>query len=1145
MLARFFIDRPILAWVISILIILAGLVAGVTLPIAQYPEITPPAVQVTAYYPGASSKVVAETIGAPIEQQVNGVEDMLYMSSQSTNDGAYNLTVTFQVGTDLNTAQVLVQNRVSQAIPSLPETVKLTGVSVKKRSSSILLVINLFSETNSATQQPTYDQLYLSNYAQIRLRDALARVTGVGDISMLGQQDYAMRVWLDQQKLAAKGLTASDVVAAVKEQNIQVAAGQIGQQPSPETLEFQLPLTTLGRLARAEEFGRIVVKTGKPASNGTSAPIVRLSDVARIELGAKNQDTRCYLDGTPSVGLAVYTIPGANALEVAKSVRRKMSELAKTFPNDLRYRIVYDTTPFITESVAEVFKTLRDAVILVALVTFLFLQDWRATLLPMIGVAVSLIGTLLVLAATGYTLNNLTLFGLVLAIGIVVDDAIVVLENIERWLAKGLPVREATLKAMSEITGPIIAITLVLSSVFLPSMFLSGITGQFYRQFAITISASMLLSAISAMTLTPAVAGMIFSGRDAHGGGHGEGHAGGHGNSQALPRPGIALLLALLGWWAARAWLAGGGADHSELEGHSTDSTTSLLGQWGPLATGAILAIAGWALSGPINRWIRAFFTAFNHFFDRTANGYGTIVRWILRLAPIVLLAYLGLLGVTYWGLTKIPTGFIPTQDKGYLVADIRLPDAASLPRTQAVLRDVEKIISQTPGVAHVISVPGQSFILSAIGSNLCGLFVILDPFHERMAPELKARYLERRLKAQLNREIPDALVSVYNAPPIDGLGSAGGFKLMVQDQSDIGLRPLTDAADQLAKEGTSRPEILGMVNSFRATSPQWFVDVNREKCKAMGLPLQEVFSALQIYLGSNYVNDFNRFGRTWQVILQNEGKYRSSIEDVKQIQVRSQTGAMIPLGSVVDIQPAAGPILVTRYNMFPSATINGAAFPTVSSGQAMEVVEEVAKQTLPAGFGYEWTELSLLEKESSRLETLADWLGNPIAAFAGACILVFFVLAGQYESWSVPFAVILVVPMCIFSALIGIFLARMDLNIFVQIGFVVLVGLACKNAILIVEFAREKVRAGEPILEATVDACKLRLRPIVMTSFAFILGVVPLVLAEGAGAEMRKTLGVAVLSGMLGVTIFGIFLTPLFYYLIGRWTDRSKSSSH
>ncbi len=1144
MLARFFIDRPILAWVISILIILAGLVAGVTLPIAQYPEITPPSVQVTAYYPGASSTVVAETIGAPIEQQVNGVEDMLYMSSQSTNDGAYNLTVTFRVGTDLNTAQVLVQNRVSQAIPSLPETVKLTGVSVKKRSASILLVINLYSETNPAAQQPTYDQLYLSNYAQIRLRDALARVTGVGDISMLGQQDYAMRVWLDQQKLAAKGLTASDIVAAVKEQNIQVAAGQIGQQPSPESLEFQLPLTTLGRLAKAEEFGRIVVKTGKPASTGTSAPIVRLSDVARIELGAKNKDTRCYLDGKPSVGLAVYTVPGANALEVARSVRRKMNELANSFPNDLRYRIVYDTTPFITESVAEVFKTLRDAVILVALVTFLFLQDWRATLLPMIGVAVSLIGTLLVLAATGYTLNNLTLFGLVLAIGIVVDDAIVVLENIERWLAKGLPVREATLQAMSEITGPIIAITLVLSSVFLPSMFLSGITGQFYRQFAITISASMLLSAISAMTLTPAVAGMIFSGRDAHGGSHGEGHSGGHASGQALPRPGIALLMAMLGWWAARTWMVGAASGHSELEDHASGSTTSLLSQWLPLAVGAVLAVAGWALGGSINRIIRIFFTAFNQFFDRTANGYGAIVRWILRLAPVMLLGYLGLLALTYLGLTKIPTGFIPAQDKGYLVADIRLPDAASLPRTQTVLRDVEQIISQTPGVAHVISVPGQSFILNAIGSNLCGLFVILEPFHDRHAPELKARNLERLLKAKLNREIPDALVSVYNAPPIDGLGTAGGFKLMVQDQSDVGLRALTDAADQLAKEGTSRPEILGMVNSFRATSPQWFVDVNREKCKAMGLPLQEVFSALQIYLGSNYVNDFNRFGRTWQVILQNEGKYRSGIEDVKQIRVRSQTGDMIPLGSVVDIQPAAGPILVTRYNMFPSATINGAAFPTISSGQAMEVVDEVAKQTLPAGFGYEWTELSLLEKESSRLETLADWLGNPIAAFAGACILVFFVLAGQYESWTVPFAVILVVPMCIFSALIGIFLARMDLNIFVQIGFVVLVGLACKNAILIVEFAREKVRAGEPILEATVDACKVRLRPIVMTSFAFILGVVPLVLAEGAGAEMRKTLGVAVLSGMLGVTLFGIFLTPLFYYLIGRWTDRPKSSS-
>jgi multidrug efflux pump len=1068
--AKFFIHRPIFAAVISVIITLMGGIAVFILPVAQYPEITPPTVQVSCSYPGASSKVVAETVAAPIEQQVIGVENALYMSSQSTNDGGYNLTVTFEVGTNLDMAQVLVQNRVNLALPTLPSEVKQTGVSVKKKSPSILLVVNLISPKGS------YDQLYLSNYATIQIRDELAQIKGVGDVTYLGQLDYSMRAWIDPEKMAARNLSASDVVAALREQNVQVAAGSLGRPPVPTGQAFQYTLSTLGRLTEPEEFSNIVVKMGDDGQLTRLRDLVtdaRTDEAGKpfggIQLGAKVEDTSCSLDGQPSIGLGIFQQPGSNALDTAQAIRRKMDELQLNFPPDLKYSIVYDTTPFIEESIHEVFKALRDAIILVAIVVLAFLQSWRATLIPLIAVPVAIVGTFAVMLGLGFSLNNLSLFGLVLAIGIVVDDAIVVVEAVEHHLEHGLPPKQAAEKAMDEVTGPIIAISLVLMCVFIPCAVIPGITGQFFRQFALTIAVSTFFSAVNSLTLSPALCGLLLK------------------------------------------------AKHEQ-----RDPVTWVLN-----------LVLGW------------FFKIFNWGFAKTADIYAFSVRMLLYVSVIVLAVYGGLLYLTYVGFTKVPTGFIPAQDKGYLLIDVRLPDSSSLERTQAVMAQVDKIArgdgssheshdahggsehpagGGVPGVAHTITISGQSIVQNAIGSNYGTVYVVLDEFHHRHGSELGADAIAAKLRAAFYREVQEAQVAVFGAPPVDGLGSAGGFKVMVRDVAAQGFDQLQEAADGLAASGNERPGLVGLFSAFRAQTPQMYVDIDRERCKAMRVPLNEVFLTLQLYLGGYYTNDFNQFGRTWQVNLQGDPRFRLSPEQVRQLKVRNLSDEMVPLGSVASVNDAGGPALVIRYNGKTAAAINGASLPGVSSGTVIKTVEDVARNELPQGMDIQWTELTLLQIMAGNMA---------IYVFGAAVVLVFLVLAAQYESLTLPLAVILVVPMCLLCSVAGVALAGMDINIFVQIGFVVLVGLAAKNAILIVEFAKGKSAQGATPAEATVEACRLRLRPIIMTSLAFILGVVPLALAVGAGAEMRSTLGIAVFSGMLGVTLFGIFLTPVFYYVV------------
>jgi multidrug efflux pump len=1127
-LARFFIDRPILAWVISVVIILLGAIAAGFLPVAEYPEITPPTVRVTANYPGANAQVVADTVAAPIEQQVVGVEGMLYMSSQSNNDGSYTLDVTFELGTNVNLAQVLVQNRVAIAEPSLPDVVRAIGVITKKRSPDILLGISLYSEDNPETGKPYYDSLYMSNYATIQLKDAVSRLEGVGDVTILGQQDYSMRIWLDPDKLQSRNLTVNDVIRVLREQNVQVAAGQIGQPPVPKGQDFQYTMSTLGRLVSAEQFADIILKTG-PAEE-----VTYLRDVSRTELGARSQDTLSHLDGRPSAGIGVFLLPGSNALDTADGIKAKMRELETRFPKGLRYGIIYDTTPFIRESVNEVVYTLRDAVILVAVVILLFLQDWKALLLPVIDVGVSLVGTFAVMSLMGFTLNNLTLFGLVLAIGIVVDDAIVVLENIERWLDKGLPVREATINAMNEITGPIFAITLVLSSVLLPSALLGGITGQFFRQFALTISVSMIISAINAMTMTPARAAWIFASRK----------PGRHGDQgkEALPWWSFALFGGLATAWlltpllTARLGLPSGEEGEAAPGGLRTTllwwGIAGLLFLPGALAGGVL----GWFSIRPVNWALDLVFRRFNWVFERTTHAYGKAVGWGLRLSAIVLLVYVGLIALTGFGFIRIPSGFVPIQDKGYLLVNIQLPDSASLERTVDATTAVEKIALDTPGVAHTVAIPGTSFVLNANSSNYGSMFVILKPFHQRRDPALTGEAISGRLRARVAREVSEARVLVFGAPAVRGLGNAGGFKLMVEATGDVNFDALQARADNLAAQGNKQPGLVGLFDGFRARTPQLYVDIDRTKVRTMGVQLTDVFDALQAYLGSYYVNDFNRFGRTWQVNVQADAPFRTDAEAVRQLKVRNADGDMVPLGAVADVRDSAGPVQITRYNMFPAAPINGASLPGMSTGEAMRTMEALADRELPRGMTYEWTELSYLQKQASTVERFRDLRQNPFSAFVLGAVLVFFVLSGLYESWSLPLAVVLVVPMCLLSALAGIALAGMDVNIFVQVGFVVLVGLACKNAILIVEFARDRQLEGASRFDAAVEAAKVRLRPIVMTSFAFILGVLPLVIAEGAGAEMRRTLGTAVFAGMIGVTLFGLFLTPVFYYVIRRF---------
>jgi len=1104
----FFINRPIFASVLSIIVTLAGWVAlGAPpldlggLPVAQYPEIAPPTVEVSAIYPGANAQVVADTVAAPVEQQVNGVEGMMYMSSQCTNDGTYSLTVTFQHGVDLNIAQVLVQNRVDLAQPILPDLVKRNGVTVKKKSTTVLMIINLSSPDESRKD------LYLSNYATIQLKDELSRLKGVGDITYLGRRDYSMRVWIDPQKLTARGLGTSDVVAAIEQQNTQVAAGQVGQPPVPSGQVFQLTMSTMGRLWDPEQFGEIIVKNDAPGR------LVHLRDVARVQLGAESYDQTCTLDGKPSVALSVYQLPGSNALDVAGAVRTKMEELKKRFPAGLDYKIVYDTTPFITESVKEVRKTLRDAIILVAVVVLVFLQNWRTALIPLVAVPVAVMGTFPVMAMLGFSLNNLTLFGLVLAIGIVVDDAIVVVEAVERQMEHGLPPKEATAEAMRLVSGPVVAVGLVLSAVFIPCAFITGITGQFYRQFALTIAVSTVISAFNSLTLSPALSALLLRPADKGG------------VVQPLPRLAFPLVGAWVGYAHLGPWLLpwlGRLTPHlpSFVSDHVADMAEGL-----SLGSGiAVAVVAGWVVGRPLNWLLGWFFWAFNKGFDYSTGLYARVVAVLLRGSVLVLAAYGGLLLLTWWGFTRTPTGFIPQQDKGYLLVNVQLPDSASLQRTDRVIRDLEKAARDSPGVSHTIAIGGQSVLLNANAPNFGSLFVMLDPFEERLAPALSGEAIAARLQAELQTAAGEGLVQVFGAPPVEGLGTAGGFKIVVEDRGDAGPDALQDVADRVVKQGGDDAELEGLYTSFRARTPWLYINIDRTAAKKMGVPIAEIFNTLQVDVGSLYVNDFNKFGRTWKVTAQASEEYRRRVRDLKHLRIRNDKGRMVPFGTVADVEDRVGPVMVVRYNMYPAAIINGRPGPGVSSGQAITRMEQLTQTELDPSMRKEWTELAFLQLQTGKTAMLA---------FGLAVVLVFLVLAAQYESWSLPLAVILVVPMCLLCSVAGVALAHMDINIFTQVGFIVLVGLACKNAILIVEYAKAQREDGVPAYQATLAACRLRLRPIMMTSFAFILGVLPLMLSEGAGAEMRRTLGTAVFSGMLGVTLFGIFLTPVFYYVI------------
>ncbi|MFO0807357.1 MAG: multidrug efflux RND transporter permease subunit [Gemmataceae bacterium] len=1093
MFARFFIDRPIFAAVLSIVITLGGSLALFVLPVAQYPDITPPTVEVSAVYPGANAETVADTVAAPIEQQVNGVEGMLYMSSQCTNDGTYTLTVTFNLGVDLNMAQVLVQNREALAEPILPDLVKRRGVVVRKKSPTTLMIVNLYSPDG------TRDNLYLSNYATIQIRDELARLGGVGDITYLGKRDYSMRVWLDPEKMAGRGLSADDVVKAVSQQNVQVAAGQIGQPPVANGQVFQYTMSTLGRLSDVSQFQEMILKTD------TAGRAVRLGDVARLELGAQGYDQDCTLDGKPSVALSVYQLPGSNALKTANAVRAKMEELKRNFPPGLDYRIAYDTTPFISESVKEVFVTLRDAVILVAVVMLVFLQNWRSALIPLLAVPVAIVGTFAVMWVMGFSLNNLTLFGLVLAIGIVVDDAIVVVEAVEHHIEEGLSPYDATVRAMEQVSGPVIAVGLVLAAVFVPCAFIAGITGQFYRQFALTIAVSTVISAFNSLTLSPALSAILLKPREDTR--HGE----------ALPR----LIYVGLGGWF------GGMLFEFAITRMVHDAMAPA---WWMYGSAIVLgALAGWLLTRPLNFVLGRGFRWFNFAFNRTTSAYTRAVGGLLRVSLLVLMIYGGLLGLTYLGFRSAPSGFIPQQDKGYLLVNLQLPDSSSSERTRDAMRRIETIASRDSSVAHTVAIAGQSLLLNANAPNFGSMFVMLKDFADRRGSEMSGDAIAARLADAFQDEVRDGTINVFAPPPVEGLGTAGGFKLVIEDRGNLGAVQLQATAERIVERAEATPGLQDMFTSYRANTPWLYLDIDRTQARTLGVPMGEVFNALQVYLGSLYVNDFNLFGRTWQVNVQADATYRKQVEDLRMLKVRSEAGHMVPLGSIMRVREVPGPVMVARYNMYLAAGVNGRPAGGVSSGQAIGLMDQLAREELPSSMRPEWTELALLQLQT----------GNTAAyAFVLAVVLVFLVLAAQYESWSLPLAVILVVPMCLLCSVAGVLAAHLDVNVFTQVGFIVLVGLACKNAILIVEFAKTRREAGDDIRTATLEACKLRLRPIVMTSFAFIVGVIPLVLAEGAGAEMRRALGTAVFAGMLGVTLFGIVLTPVFYAVIQRVTE-------
>jgi multidrug efflux pump len=1099
MLSRFFIHRPIFASVISIIIVIAGAASQVGLPVSKFPDITPPTVQVTAFYPGANPQVLADTVAAPIEQQVNGVEDMLYMSSMCADDGSYTLSVTFAIGTDMDMAQVLVQNRVAIAEPKLPEDVRRQGVTTQKQSTQIVQFIMLTAAGGK------YDQLFLSNYATINIKDELSRIPGVGAVNILGADEYSMRIWLDPHRLQARNLTTEDVVAAIREQNVQVAAGRLGEPPAPAGTPFQLVVNTKGRLEYAEEFGDMIVKTA-PGNR-----VTRIKDVARVELGGKTYNRVSTFSGTPSTAIAIYQLPGSNALDLAEQVSAKMKELSARFPEGLQYAIPFDTTRFVTASVDEVYKTLYIAIALVVVVIFIFLQDWRATLIPCVAIPVSLVGTFAMMAALGFSINMLTLFGIVLAIGIVVDDAIIVVENASRHLEKGLSGKEAATRAMEEITSPVIATTLVLLAVFLPTAFMGGITGQLYRQFALTIAGSVLISMVNALTLSPALCGVLLKPKQ-------ELKRSGV-RPQPLPPLAVVVVCGVLASLLLLKHAASLSGVEVDPQGRYTDVGRAWALRVGLFAVGAVV---GRVLVGPVNGVLGVLFAAFNRTFDGVTAAYDVVIRSLVRRVALVVIVFAGLVAVTGWGFTALPTGFLPTEDQGYAFAHVQLPDAASLQRTQAVMAKLDKILAGTPGVADRVSIAGFSILTATNGSNVGMVAIVFDPWDERRAPDLSQQAILARIRAEF-AQVQEAMTIVFVPPPIDGLGNAGGFQMQVQDRSGLGLVGLQAYAQQIIDNGNAQSGLTALSTPFRANVPQLYADIDRTKVKTLGVPLAEVFDTLQAYLGSTYVNDFNRFGRTWQVRVQADSKFRVTPTDITQLRVRNISGDMVPVGTFLNVQDTFGPQLIQRYNLYPSAQINGEPAPGYSSGQALALMGQLAKATLPATMDYEWTGMAYQEE----LVT-----GEQYVIFALAVVFVFLVLAAQYESWTNPAAVIAVVPMAALGVVVALLMRGADNNTYTQIGVVLLVALASKNAILIVEFARDECAKGVNLREAAANAARLRFRAILMTALAALLGFLPLVVATGAGAASRQAVGNAVVGGMIAATFFSLLFVPSFFVL-------------